>query len=310
MPKVNTSAMLKKAQRGGYAVGHFNTSNLEITQAIREAAQELRAPVIVGCSKSAVEYAGLPLLVDMINKCLTRPGIKVFPTPYAIHLDHGPDVALAKRCIDAGFSSVMIDSSALPFAKNVAVTKQVVAYAHKRGVSVEAEIGILKGIEDYVKQESEFLTPPKQAMEFVRLTKVNSLAIAIGTSHGAFKFSGEAHLDLKRLQEIREQVDIPLVLHGASSVYPDLIQGIDRFGGAIKEAHGVPDSIIKKCIKRGICKVNTDTDLRLAFDLGIREFLIENPGVFDYRKILQAAKEQVKDVVKKKIYVFGSENKA
>ena len=311
MPLVNTDAMLKKAQKCGYAVGHFNTSNLEITQAIREAAAECNAPVIIGASKSAVEYAGFPLLVQLAKHALDRPNTKKQKDPpYALHLDHGPTSQLDKDAVKAGFTSVMIDASSMDYAHNVRETRKVVQFAKRYKVSVEAEIGVLKGIEDYVKAKEHILTDPKKAVQFVKDTKVNSLAIAIGTSHGAQKFSGKAHLDLKRLEEIRDEVSVPLVLHGASSVYQDIVKGANTFGARLKKAHGVPDSILKKCIRRGITKINTDTDLRLAFLYGTRRFLKKNPEVFDYRKIIGAGKDEVRKMVIRKIKVLGSKDMA
>ena len=290
--------MLGLAQKHGYAVGHFNTNNLEETQAIINAAVALSSPVIVATSHKALAFAGdsLPTII----KHLAQAKI-----PVALHLDHSPTVKLAIECIDNGYTSVMIDTSQLKYRQNVAATKRVVDYAHRRKVSVEAEIGVLKGVEDDVVSTKEFLTIPAQARRFVNDTRCDSLAIAIGTSHGAFKFKGTPRLDLADLKEIREEVQVPLVLHGASSVYPALVHDINRFGGNIKHAEGVPEAMLKKAIGLGICKINTDTDLRLAFILGCRRYLIEHPEGFDLRNALTEARAEMQHMVARKIRLFG-----
>ncbi|MEK6959880.1 MAG: class II fructose-bisphosphate aldolase [Nanoarchaeota archaeon] len=307
MPLVNTRRMLSKAQSGGYAVGHFNSSNIEFSQAIIGAAQELGAPVILGTSVSALEFAGVREIYLVVKSLAEKARV-----PVALHLDHGPDVAWAKTCVQNGWTSVMIDTSKFEFAKNVALTKQVVSLAHRKKISVEAELGRLKGVEDIVRvtEREALLTDPQDARKFVDLTRVDSLAVAIGESHGAFKFKGEPKLDIRRLSEIRDVVNVPLVLHGSSSVYPDWVAKADKFGAKLEGVRGVPDSIIKNCIRHGICKVNTDTDLRIAFIAGIREFLSEQPKSIDYREALAAGRESVKQVVIKKISVFGSKGKA
>lgn len=299
--------MLARAQDGGYAVGHFNISNLEFAQAAIDAAKELSAPVILATSVSALEHAGIEPLFQIVKALAGKVSV-----PVALHLDHGPSIAWAKTCISNRWTSVMIDSSKYDFEKNVSMTRQVVKSAHRKKVCVEAELGRLKGIEDIVvvKDREAVLTDPMEARAFVEKTGCDSLAVAIGESHGAFKFKGKPHLDLKRLAEIREEVLIPLVLHGSSSVYPELVSMADRYGGRLKGVRGVPDVMLKKCISRGICKVNTDTDLRIAFIAGIRRYLAMDPASIDYRAMLGAGREAVFDVVNKKIQVFGSDSKA
>ncbi len=296
--------MLGLAQKHGYAVGHFNTTNLEETQAIISAATHLRAPIIIGTSTKAITYTGTG------NLCLLIKNMAHAKIPIALHLDHGPNLAWAQRCIKEGYTSVMIDTSSLDYAQNVATTQKVVAYAHKRKISVEAEIGILKGVEDDISSKQEYLTTPKEATRFVADTRCDSLAIAIGTSHGAYKFSQKPKLDLQRLWEIREEVSVPLVLHGASSVYPELVTKINRYGGRINNAQGVPDTILRKAIKAGICKINTDTDLRLAFTLGIRRHLSQHPQVYDIRETLEEARQELQQMVERKIKLFESDGKA
>lgn len=298
--------MLIKARKGNYAVGHFNTSNLEITQAIIQASAELRSPVMVAASASAIKYAGIKEFAAIVKTM--ADSVKI---PVALHLDHGPTFELVKDCIKNGFSSVMIDGSSLDYKENIKISRKVANYAHARGVSVEAELGTLHGIEDDVVVEGEsMLTDPSQAKEFVERTGIDSLAIAIGTSHGAYKFKGKSNLDLKRLQEIRKVVNIPLVLHGASSVYPELVKKANRYGAKLGNAHGVPDSELKKVIRLGISKINTDTDLRIAFDGAVREHLKKNPKDFDPRKIIGAGRDAIKQVIIRKIRVFGSAGKA
>ncbi|VVB71210.1 Fructose-bisphosphate aldolase class 2 [uncultured archaeon] len=302
---VNTKKMLLKAQEEGYAVGHFNSSNLETTKAIIEAAVELNSPVIVATSKSAIEYYGLKEIYTTTRELVGKLSI-----PVALHLDHGPDYNLAKKCLNIGYTSVMIDTSKETFKKNVQITKKVVKYARELNASVEAEIGRLKGIEDQISSKEHVLTQPNEALEFVKATDCDSLAIAIGTSHGAYKFKGKTKLDFERLKNIRELVKIPLVLHGASSVYQEEVKKLTKYGGSLKNAHGVSDYELKRAIGYGICKINTDTDLRIAFDMELRKFLKENKSEIDVRKILGNAYGHVKEIVEKKIKIFGSEGKA
>jgi len=298
--------ILNKAQKGNYGVAAFNTNNLEITQAIIEAAKELKSPVIIQTSEGAIAYAGLEYIFSIMKIAAKAP------VPVAIHLDHGKDLKIIKACIDIGYTSVMIDGSSLKYQKNIEVTKKVVSMAHKKGVSVEAELGALAGIEDFVSVEAKdaTLTNPEQAVEFVKKTGCDYLAISIGTSHGLHKFTSEPKLDLNRLQQINKLVKIPLVLHGASEVDKRMVKIAKKYGAKLKKARGVNDALMKKCVKLGINKVNTDTDLRLAFDAGVREIIKTKPAVFDPRDILGKAKEYMKEVAKERIIVLGSKNKA
>lgn len=304
MSLVTTKEILKKAQLGRYAVPHFNTSDLEITKAIIQGAEELNSPVIVATSKSAIEYAGLNELSGLVISLAKKSKV-----PVALHLDHSPTFELTKKCADNGWTSIMIDASRFRFKKNIDVTKKVVQYCHRKGIPVEAELGRLMGMEGWVKSKESVFTDPIKARDFVINTGCDSLAVSIGTSHGAYKFKGKPRLDFKRLKEIRELVSIPLVLHGASSVSNKLLNKARKYGAVMPSAQGVPERHIRKAIKLGICKINIDTDLRIAFDANIREFLYENPKVFDYRPILSHAMEGVTEVVKEKIKLFGSRNR-
>lgn len=302
MALVSTKTLLRNAQENAYAIGHFNTGNLEITRAIIEAATELNSPVIIATSKGAINYAGIEQISNIV-----RTEAKKTKTPVALHLDHSPDLKLIKKCIAHGWTSVMIDASHYALKKNLSLTKQAAKFAHKKRIPVEAELGQLKGREGWVKGKGIF-TDPEQARSFVRQTKCDSLAVSIGTSHGAYKFKGTPKLDIKRLKEINELTTVPLVLHGASSVPSALVKEANRYGAKIKGARGVPNDQIKKAIKNGICKVNTDTDLRIAFDLGMRKHLKKHPEDIDYRNILGSGMAEVKKVVKQKIKLLGSEN--
>lgn len=301
-----TKFILNKASKGNYAVGAFNTNNLEITQAIIEAAVEMKSPVIIQTSEGAIKYAGLDYIYA-INRIAS-----LAPVPVAIHLDHGKDLEIIKNCIDIGYTSVMIDGSSLDYKDNIKTTKKVIAMARKKGVSVEAELGAIAGIEDFVSvsQKDAHFTDPDQAVEFVKKTGCDSLAIAIGTSHGINKFTKEPRLDLNRLKEINKKVKVPLVLHGASEVDRRMLNIAKKYGAKLKNAKGVNDSLMKKVVKFGVNKVNTDTDLRLAFDAGVREVIKTKPEVFDPRKILAPAKEYMKQIIKERIIVLGSRNKA
>ncbi|AEH50137.1 class II fructose-1,6-bisphosphate aldolase [Pseudothermotoga thermarum] len=299
MPLVSPKEMFKKAY-GKYAIGAFNVNNMEILQGVIEAAKEERAPVILQISAGARKYAKQIYLIKLIEAALEdAPDI-----PIAVHLDHGDSFELCKAVIDAGFNSVMIDGSHLPFEENVKLTRQVVEYAHPRGVVVEGELGRLVGVEEHVvvdEREAVF-TDPDKAVEFVERTGVDSLAISIGTSHGAYKFKGEPRLDFERLQEIAKRLPgFPLVLHGASSVLQDLVEKANKYGAKIVGAQGVPEEMIRKATIMGICKVNIDTDLRLAFTATIREVLATKPEEFDPRKYLGPAREAIKEVVKHKM---------
>ena len=299
--------LMVPARTGGYAVGAFNTSNLEITRAIFEAAAELRSPVIVATSQSAIKYAGYDNIRCMVENMAETNGV-----PASLHLDHGTDPVVIEQCLEHGWTSIMIDGSHLPFDENIEATKKVVEICRPRGVSVEGELGRLMGVEDEISVSSDeaVYTDPKQAVEFVERTGCDSLAIAIGTSHGAYKFKGRPKLAIDRLEQIAETVSVPLVLHGASAVPPDVLELATRYGAELPGAKGVPPESIREAIDGGISKVNIDTDLRLAFTGRARQFLAESPEVFDPRKILSAAIAGMKDVIRSKIELFGSSGKA
>jgi len=303
---VTNKELLRKAQKEAYAVGAFNIQNLESLLAVVEAAVEEESPVIVAVTPSAIKYGGLNYLAGLV-----KTAAEVSPIPISLHLDHGEDVETVKKCLEAGFTSVMIDGSHLPFEENISLTKRVVDLAHQKGVSVEGELGRLAGIEEKTVAEREaVLTDPIEAEEFVRRTGVDALAVSIGTSHGAYKFKGEPKLDFERLKQIRERVDVPLVLHGASSVPQWIIEKATKYGAELAGAKGIPEDHIRKAIALGITKINIDTDLRLAFTATIREVLATSPKEFDPRKILGPAKEAMKEVVKAKMRLFGSSGKA
>ena len=309
MPLVTTKEMFEKSMKEGYAIGAFNVNNMEIIQAIVDAAGEANSPVILQASSSAIKYARPTYLMKMVEAAVQETNI-----PIALHLDHGPDFETCKACIDAGFTSVMIDGSKYDFEENVAITKKVVDYAHERGVVVEAELGKLAGIEDEVNVSADeaMYTDPMQAKEFVERTGCDSLAIAIGTSHGAYKFKGEAKLRFDILAKIKELIpNTPIVLHGASTVIPELVEMCNKYGGDIPGAKGVPDEILNEASKSGVSKINVDTDLRLAMTGAIRKVFAENPTAFDPRKYLTPARDLIKETVSHKINnVFGSANKA
>jgi fructose-bisphosphate aldolase class II len=304
---VNLNEILPAARKRHYAVGAFNTSNLEITQAIIQAAETLSSPVIIATSEKAIRYAGIENLSQIIITLAKKTKI-----PVALHLDHGSSFEIAKECIKYNYTSVMIDASRLPFKENLKITRQVVRYAHKKGASVEAEIGRLAGIEDDIKVKTDeaIYTDPKEAKRFARESGCDALAIAIGTSHGAYKFKGKPKLRIDILKEIAKQVKIPLVLHGASGVKVKWVNRVNKFGGKLGHAKGVPDNLIKEAVKHGISKINTDTDLRIAFTAGVREYLKKNPKDFDPRKIIGFGREMIISVVEDRIKIFGSKNKA
>lgn len=309
MPLVTTKAMFEKSMKEQYAIGAFNVNNMEIIQGIMDAAKEEKSPVILQASSGAIKYARVNYLMKMVEAAVEEaPEIQV-----ALHLDHGPDFETCKMCIDAGFTSVMIDGSKYDFEENIALTKQVVDYAHAHGVVVEAELGKLAGIEDDVNvaQEDAMYTDPEQAKEFVERTGCDSLAIAIGTSHGAYKFKGEAKLRFDILAKIKELIpNTPIVLHGASTVIPELVQMCNKYGADIPGAKGVPDEMLHEASKNGVSKINVDTDLRLAMTAQIRKVFAEEPSTFDPRKYLQPAREEIKKTVQHKIKeVFGSSNR-
>jgi len=309
MPLVTTKNMFEKSMKEGFAVGAFNINNMEIIQGIVDAASENNSPVILQVSSSAIKYARMPYLMKMVEAAVETTNI-----PIALHLDHGPDFETCKECIDAGFTSVMIDGSKYSFEENIELTKKVVEYAHSKGVVVEAELGKLAGIEDdvNVSESDAMYTDPDQAKEFVERTGCDSLAIAIGTSHGAYKFKGEAKLRFDILKDIKERIpNTPIVLHGASTVIPELVDKCNKYGANIPGAKGVPDEILKEASESGVSKINVDTDLRLAMTAGIREVFAEEPSAFDPRKYLTPARELIKQTVQHKIKnVFGSSNKA
>jgi fructose-bisphosphate aldolase class II len=299
MPLVTSKEMFAKAYEGQYAIGAFNVNNMEIIQGIVEAAKEEKAPLILQVSAGARKYANHTYLMKLVEAALEDSGL-----PICLHLDHGEDFEICKACVDGGFSSVMIDGSKYPFEENIALTKKVVEYAHARGVVVEGELGRLAGVEDAVKVSSKdaTYTDPDQAVEFVKRTGVDSLAIAIGTSHGAYKFKGEPSLDFERLEKISKLLpNFPLVLHGASTVLPEFVSKCNEFGGQIQGAQGVPEEMLLAAGKLGVCKINIDTDLRLAMTASVREHLATHPGDFDPRQYLKPAREAIKNMVKHKI---------
>ncbi|AFM41681.1 fructose-1,6-bisphosphate aldolase, class II [Desulfosporosinus acidiphilus SJ4] len=298
MPLVTTTEMFKKVY-GKCAVGAFNVNNMEIIQGIVDAAKEENAPLILQVSAGARKYARHIYLIKLVEAAVEDTGL-----PVALHLDHGEDFEICKACVDGGFTSVMIDGSKLPFAENIAVTKKVVEYAHAKGVVVEAELGRLAGVEDAinVSAEDSSYTDPEQAAEFVQKTGCDSLAVAIGTSHGAYKFKGEPKLDFARLQKITALLPgFPLVLHGASTVLPEFVAKCNQYGGELKGAQGVPEELLHKAGTMGVCKINIDTDLRLAMTASIREHFAVNPADFDPRQYLKPAREAIKNMVKHKI---------
>ena len=308
MPLVTTKEMFEKAYKGGYAIGAFNVNNMEIVQGIVDAAKEEQSPLILQVSAGARKYAKHIYLIKLVEAALADTDL-----PIALHLDHGDTFELCKDCIDGGFTSVMIDGSKYDFKENVALTKKVVEYAHAHGVVVEAELGRLAGVEDDVNVSANdaIFTDPEQAAEFVHLTGVDSLAIAIGTSHGAYKFKGTPYLDFDRLEKVGKLLpDFPIVLHGASSVLPEFVKKCNEFGGNIPGAQGVPEEMLRKAASMAVCKINIDTDLRLAMTATVREYLTKNPGEFDPRKYLGPARDAIKGMVQHKIKdVLGSSNR-
>jgi fructose-bisphosphate aldolase, class II len=303
---VTNKDLMVPARKNGYAIPALNVQNLESLKAVAEAAVEEKSPVIIAISPSVVKYAGMQYIM-----ALAKAASQNSPVPISIHLDHGEDFEICAQCVEAGFSSIMIDGSFLSYEENIAVTKKVVAMARPKKVSVEAELGKLAGVEERSVAEKEaILTDPETAEDFVEKTGVDTLAVAIGTSHGAYKFKSEAKLDIARLEKISKKIAIPLVLHGASSVPQALIDKACKYGGQLGEAKGIPESEIKKAIALGIAKVNVDTDLRLAFTGSVREVLATQPKEFDPRKILGPARESMKAVAKNKMRLFGSTGKA
>ena len=299
MPLVTSTEMFKKAYEGKYAVGAFNVNNMEIIQGIIEAAKIEQAPLILQVSAGARKYASHIYLMKLVEAAVEDSGL-----PICLHLDHGEDFEICKACVDGGFTSVMIDGSKHSFEENIELTKRVVEYAHNKGVVVEAELGKLAGVEDAVKVAAAdaTYTDPDQAVEFVERTGVDSLAIAIGTSHGAYKFKGKPELDFARLEKISNLLpSFPLVLHGASTVIPSFVEECNKYGGQLDGAQGVPEDMLLKAGTFGVCKINIDTDLRLAMTASVRKHLAEHPGDFDPRQYLKPARQAIQDMVAHKI---------
>jgi fructose-bisphosphate aldolase, class II len=311
MGLVSTKEMFRKAYEGGYAIGAFNVNNMEIIQAIVEAANELKSPVILQVSSGARKYANPTYLTKLVEAAVLESDI-----PIALHLDHGDTFELCKQCIDSGFTSVMIDGSHLPYEENIALTRKVVEYAHAHGVTVEGELGQLAGVEDdvNVSDEDAHYTNPDQVEDFVKRTGVDSLAIAIGTSHGAFKFKPgqDPKLRFDILEEIQRRLpEFPIVLHGASSVSQEYVKIINENGGKLADAIGIPEDMLRQAAKSAVCKINIDSDLRLAMTAGIREVFNAKPGLFDPRGYLTQGRKYIKELVSHKIKtVLGSEGKA
>ncbi|NLA86309.1 MAG: class II fructose-1,6-bisphosphate aldolase [Clostridiales bacterium] len=311
MPIVTSKEMFKKAYDGGYAIGAFNVNNMEIIQGITEAAKEVGAPLILQVSAGARKYAKHVYLMKLIEAAEADTGL-----PICVHLDHGEDFEVCKSCIDGGFTSVMIDGSKHSFEENIRITREVVQYAHDRGVVVEGELGKLAGIEDdvNVSEEDASFTHPGEVEEFVEKTGVDSLAIAIGTSHGAYKFKPgqKPRLRFDILEDIQKRLPgFPIVLHGASSVIPELVDIINSNGGAMPDAIGIPEDMLHQAAKMAVCKINIDSDLRLAMTAGVRQSLANNPAEFDPRKYLSPARDNIRELVKNKIVnVLGSDGKA
>lgn len=313
MGLISSKEMFKKAYEGHYAVGAFNVNNMEIVQGILEACAETKAPVILQVSKGARNYANPIYLKKLVEAGIEDAKNKGIDLEVVLHLDHGDSFELCKDCIDSGFTSVMIDASKYSFEENVEITKKVVEYAHPRGVTVEAELGRLSGIEDEinVKDKDALYTSPDDAVRFVELTGCDSLAVAIGTSHGAYKFKGEPKLRLDILEKITNRLPgYPLVLHGASSVPEEFVRMCNKYGGKIPGAKGVPENLLREAAKLGVCKINIDSDIRLAMTASIRECFAEMPDVFDPRSYLGRGRLAVKEMVKHKITdVLGCDNK-
>ena len=299
MALVTTKEMFAKALKSDYAIGAFNVNNMEIIQGIVDAAIEERSALILQVSAGARKYAKPAYLLKLVEAAILDTGLDI-----ALHLDHGENFDICKKCVDDGFTSVMIDGSKHPFEENIRITREVVEYAHAHGVVVEAELGRLAGVEDAVSVDarSATFTDPDEAVEFVERTGVDSLAIAIGTSHGAYKFKGEPYLDFERLKTIHKLLpETPLVLHGASSVLQEFVSKCNQYGGQVGGAQGVPEDMIHEAVKYGICKVNVDTDLRLAMTAEIRKYLTEHPEEFDPRKYMSPARDAIKSMVQHKL---------
>ncbi|MEA4816234.1 MAG: class II fructose-1,6-bisphosphate aldolase [Lachnospiraceae bacterium] len=310
MALVTTKEMFSKAYAGKYAIGAFNINNMEIIQGIVSAAKKQNSALILQVSKSAFKYAHPLYLKAMVDAAIAETGLDI-----ALHLDHGADFEICKECIAVGFTSIMFDGSHFEYEENVAKTKEIVDYAHERGVVVEAELGRLAGVEDEVSSVSSSYTDPDQAIDFVKRTGVDSLAIAIGTSHGAYKFKGEAKLDFQRLETITNKLEAagfknyPIVLHGASAVDQDSVETCNKYGGQIKGAKGIPTEMLRKAASMAVCKINMDTDIRLAMTAAIRKAFAEDPASFDPRAYLGAARDEIEKMIEYKIKeVIGSSN--
>ena len=305
MALVTMKEILEDASKRSYGVGAFNINNLEFLQAIIEAAEEENSPVIIAISEGAMKYGWVELLSSMVKTAAINTKV-----PMALHLDHGKNFDKILTAIRYGFTSIMIDASDKSYEENVKLTKEVIKVAHPLGITVEAELGRLLGKEDEVESDVAIYTDPDDAKRFVDETEIDALAVAVGTSHGAYKFKGEAKLDIERIKKINSLTGVPLVLHGASGVPHELVEEAQKYGAVLKGARGVPDEEIKKAIGAGIRKINIDTDLRISFLLGVRKYLSEHPEIFDPRKYLGEGRAMVKETVKKKMQLFGSSGKA
>jgi len=305
MALVTMKEILEDAGKRSYGVGAFNINNLEFLQAIIEAAEEENSPVIIAISEGAMKYGWVELLSTMVKTAAMNTKV-----PVALHLDHGKNFDKILTAIRYGFTSIMIDASDRSYEENVKLTKEVIKVAHPLGITVEAELGRLLGKEDEVESDVAIYTDPDDAKRFVDETEIDALAVAVGTSHGAYKFKGEAKLDIERIKKINSLTGVPLVLHGASGVPHELVEEAQKYGAVLKGAKGVPNEEIKKAIEAGIRKINIDTDLRISFLLGVRKYLSEHPEIFDPRKYLGEGRAQVKETVKKKMQLFGSSGKA
>jgi len=305
MPLKTLAEVLSKANAENYAVGAFNTNNLETTQAIIRGAEAQNSPVIMQTNQGALSYAGFDYLV-----ALAKAAAQTADVPVVLHLDHGTDLKIVKKAIESGYSSVMFDGSHFPFEKNVELTQQVVKLAHAKHISVEGELGTIGGAEDQISARKIILTDPQKAKEFAQLTGVDALAIAIGTSHGAYKFTrADQQIDIKRLTEIKKLTQMPLVLHGASIVLPELVEQIRKFGGFMERGHGLSQNELRRAVNHGINKVNTDTDLRLAFTAAMRQTILTTPKEFDPRKLLAPSTQLMQKVIENRMRLLGSVGK-
>ncbi|USN46031.1 MAG: class II fructose-1,6-bisphosphate aldolase [Candidatus Woesearchaeota archaeon] len=302
---VTGKKILDKANKGNYSVPAVNVNDMEVIQAAVRAAEKAKSPLIIQTSQGAIKYAGAELLREMVELLARRAKV-----PIALHLDHGRDMTIIKTCIKVGYTSIMFDGSNLSYKENIKTTKKVVSWAHAKGISVEGELGTIGGVEDGIRGEKILYTNPDDAVTFFKETGVDSLAIAIGTSHGPNKFVSTPQLQFHILKEIKERTKKPIVLHGASSVYPSMLAELNEYGGKMKKAIGVPDAMIRKAVKLGINKINTDTDLRILFTATIREEFKKHPERFDPRDYLGPAREELEKLIMKKMILYGSAGKA